>query len=71
MDELLNADEAFFTGTAAEIAPTSEVDGTTIGSGSRGPATCRIQEIVFAATQERDPNYTRWLHFLTATVKAA
>jgi branched-chain amino acid aminotransferase len=62
LKELLGADEAFFTGTATEVAPICEVDGTTIGKGTRGPITGRIQEVFFAATQGRDQRYQHWLH---------
>ncbi len=60
--ELLSAEEAFFTGTAAEVTPISAVDGTRIGAGIRGPVTHRIQQAFFAAAQGRDPSYVEWLH---------
>lgn len=60
--ELLTADEAFFTGTAAEVTPISEVDGTKIGDGARGPVTHRIQKAFFAVVQGRDSSYADWLH---------
>jgi branched-chain amino acid aminotransferase len=62
LDDLLKADEAFLTGTAAEVTPIREVDGTIIGSGARGLITERIQETFFAATQGRDPRYRHWLY---------
>jgi len=62
LEDLLSADEAFFTGTAAEVTPISEVDGRPIGSGSRGTVTEEIQEVFFAATQGRHPQYKNWLH---------
>src|SRR3954466_7033967 len=46
-DDLYIADEAFFTGTAAEVTPIREVDGRTIGEGKRGPITARIQKAFF------------------------
>jgi len=58
---LLNADEAFFTGTAAEITPIREVDGDVIGSGRRGPVTERIQKAFFDATSGRDARFQKWL----------
>lgn len=61
LEDLLSADEAFFTGTAVEVTPISEIDGTKIGSGSSGPVTRQIQEIFFAATQGRRPEYKDWL----------
>jgi len=62
LSDLLTADEAFFTGTAAEVAPICEVDGIPIKTGRRGPVTERIQEVFFAATSGRDPSYRHWLH---------
>jgi branched-chain amino acid aminotransferase len=62
LDDLLGADEAFFTGTAAEVTPICEVDGVPIKTGRRGPVTRRIQEAFFAATAGRDPKYRHWLH---------
>jgi len=60
--ELLTADEAFFTGTAAEVAPIAEVDGVRIGLGRRGHVTERIQKVFFAATAGLEPKYRNWLH---------
>ena len=62
LDDLLNADEAFFTGTAAEITPIREVDGVPINGGQRGPVTRQIQEVFFSATSGRDSRYRHWLH---------
>ena len=62
LDDLLSADEAFFTGTAAEVTPISEVDMIPIGRGSRGPVTQEIQRAFFAATSGRDQRYAHWLH---------
>ncbi len=64
LEDLLSADEAFFTGTAAEVTPIREVDGAQIGRGSRGPVTERIQQVFFAATKGRDARYGDWLHFV-------
>jgi branched-chain amino acid aminotransferase len=61
LEQLINADEAFFTGTAAEVTPIREVDGQTIGAGRRGPITESIQRIFFAAVQGRDSRYRHWL----------
>ncbi len=60
--DLLSAEEAFFTGTAAEVTPIREVDGTVIGHGARGPITEQIQRVFFAVTEGRDPRYKDWLH---------
>ena len=46
-DEIYIADEAFFTGTAAEVTPISELDNRPIGSGSRGPVTEQLQSALF------------------------
>lgn len=62
LDDLLNADEAFFTGTAAEITPIRELDGAPIGEGSRGPITERIQATFFDAVNGRDARFAKWLH---------
>lgn len=61
LEDLLSADEAFFTGTAAEVTPIREVDGTEIGGGVPGPATNEIQRVFFAATSGRDLRYKDWL----------
>ena len=60
-DEVYIADEAFFTGTAAEVTPIRELDGRTIGTGARGPVTERLQRRYFDAVQGRDPRHTEWL----------
>lgn len=63
-DECYIADEAFFTGTAAEITPIRELDGRAIGTGSPGPVTKKIQKIFFDAIKGKDKNYERWLDYL-------
>ena len=60
-DEIYCADEAFFTGTAAEVTPIRELDDRRIGSGRRGQVTERIQSTFFAATSGRDERYRHWL----------
>lgn len=62
LEDLLSADEAFFTGTAAEVTPIREVDGTVVGCGACGPVTEEIQQVFFAATQGRDSRYKDWLY---------
>jgi len=64
LDDLLAADEAFFTGTSAEVTPIREVDGQAIGSGARGPVTAQIQEAFFAAATGQDTRYRGWLHYV-------
>ena len=63
-DDVYIADEAFFTGTAAEITPIREVDDRAIGVGHRGPVTKELQEAFFAATKGDDPRYVDWLTFV-------
>ena len=60
-DEVYIADEAFFTGTAAEVTPIRELDRVTIGAGERGPVTTRIQEAFFDIVNGRNPKYAEWL----------
>ncbi|MBF0610746.1 MAG: branched-chain amino acid transaminase [Magnetococcales bacterium] len=60
-DEVLIADEAFFTGTAAEITPIRELDGRQIGKGMAGPVTKEIQQRFFQVVQGRNPKYQDWL----------
>lgn len=60
-DELYIADEAFFTGTAAEVTPIRELDGRPIGSGTRGPITERLQAMYFAAVKGEADNRAAWL----------
>ena len=47
VEDVLEADESFFSGTAAEVVPINSLDGNTIGSGDRGPVTERLQSIYF------------------------
>jgi branched-chain amino acid aminotransferase len=60
-DDLYIADEAFFTGTAAEVTPIREVDGRTIGEGARGPVTMRIQKMFFECVTGRAEQHRDWL----------
>ncbi|MBV8272808.1 MAG: branched-chain amino acid transaminase [Cupriavidus sp.] len=60
-DEMYCADEAFFTGTAAEVTPIRELDDRVIGEGRRGPITKRIQDAFFAAVGGTDEKYKKWL----------
>ena len=63
-DEIYIADEAFFTGTAAEVTPIAELDGRLIGSGTRGPITAKIQARYFDCVQGREPEHIDWLTFI-------
>jgi len=60
-DEMYIADEAFFTGTAAEVTPIRELDRIEIGCGSRGPITEKIQTAFFDIVNGRNPKYAHWL----------
>jgi len=60
-DEVYIADEAFFTGTAAEVTPIREVDGRVIGGGTRGPITERLQRLYFDQVHGRRDERPEWL----------
>lgn len=60
-DEVYIADEAFFTGTAAEVTPIRELDRIEIGCGSRGPITEKIQAAFFDIVNGRNDKYAHWL----------
>ena len=60
-DEIYIADEAFFTGTAAEVTPIREYDRVPIGTGTRGPVTTRIQAAFFDIVNGRNAKYAEWL----------
>lgn len=60
-DEVYSADEAFFTGTAAEVTPIRELDNRTIGEGKRGPITERLQKTYFDQVQGRRNAHAEWL----------
>ncbi|MFI7903998.1 aminotransferase class IV, partial [Acinetobacter baumannii] len=63
-DEFYIADEAFFTGTAAEVTPIREYDDRQIGAGCRGPITTEIQKTFFDAVQGKNPKYEHWLTYV-------
>jgi len=60
-DEVYIADEAFFTGTAAEVLPIRELDGRTIGAGRRGPVTTKLQSMYFDQVKGRREQFPEWL----------
>lgn len=60
-DDLYIADEAFFTGTAAEVTPIRDIDGRQIGIGERGPITEQLQKAFFNAVSGKTPKYHHWL----------
>jgi len=63
-DEVYVADEAFFTGTAAEVTPIRELDGREIGAGSRGPITERLQTMYFDIVHGRSSEHAGWLTYV-------
>ncbi len=60
-DEFYICDEAFFTGTAAEVTPIRELDNRPIGDGRRGPMTAKLQAMFFDAVGGRNPSKSAWL----------
>jgi branched-chain amino acid aminotransferase len=63
-DEVYSADEAFFTGTAAEVTPIRELDNRAIGNGSRGPVTQKLQALYFDCVQGRSAKHEGWLTYV-------
>jgi len=63
-DELYTAQEAFFTGTAAELTPIREVDDRIIGDGKPGPMTKELQTTFFDIVRGKNPEYREWLAYL-------
>ncbi|MCO7524862.1 branched-chain amino acid transaminase [Pseudomonas asiatica] len=63
-DEMYCADEAFFTGTAAEVTPIRELDCRVIGAGTRGPITEKIQATYLAAVRGELEQYRHWLSYV-------
>jgi branched-chain amino acid aminotransferase len=61
-DEMYCADEAFFTGTAAEITPIRELDDRAIGNGKRGPITEKLQSLFFDIVAGRASQYKHWIY---------
>ena len=64
-DEFYISDEAFLTGTAAEVTPVREIDDRTIGTGKPGKITKTIQKIYFDTVQGKNKKYKGWLTYLT------
>lgn len=60
-DEVYTADEAFFTGTAAEVTPIRELDNRTIGGGARGPITEKLQSAFFDVVNGKSAKHADWL----------
>jgi len=63
-DAVYIADEAFMTGTAAEVTPVRELDDRVIGDGKPGPITRKVMEVFGAALHGRDPRYRSWLYYV-------
>ena len=63
-DEIYCAEEAFFTGTAAEVTPIRELDQRQIGAGCRGPVTERLQKAYFDCVAGKHPQHTGWLDYV-------
>ena len=63
-DEVYIADEAFFTGSAAEVTPIREIDNRMIGKGGRGPITEKLQAKYFDVVHGRCPEYDHWLTYI-------
>ncbi|MCE5360665.1 branched-chain amino acid transaminase [Candidatus Igneacidithiobacillus taiwanensis] len=63
-DEFYIADEAFFTGTAAEVTPIREIDDRKIGNGRRGPITEALQQRYFDTVAGRRDDHPEWLHYV-------
>ncbi len=63
-DEVYIADEAFFTGSAAEVTPIRELDNRTIGNGSRGPVTRTLQKMYFDQVSGRRNDHQQWLSYV-------
>ncbi len=63
-DAFYIADEAFMTGTAAEVTPVVELDDRRIGTGKPGPITAKVQGIFHAALRGRESRYREWLYYV-------
>ena len=63
-DEVYCADEAFFTGTAAEVTPIRELDNRMIGNGIRGPITTKLQTMFFDCVSGKNDNHAKWLTYV-------
>ena len=60
-EEIYASDEAFFTGTAAEVTPIRDLDGRQIGGGTRGPITEKLQSLYFDCVHGRNTDFMRWI----------
>ena len=64
IEELYEADEVFFTGSAAEVTPIREIDDNSIGNGSRGPITEKLQTMYFDLVHGRLEIHPDWLNYI-------
>ena len=64
-DEVYTAEEAFFTGTAAEVTPIRELDNRVIGEGTRGPITTNLQKLYFDAANGKSSLSESWLTYVS------
>jgi branched-chain amino acid aminotransferase len=60
-DEIYASEEAFFTGTAAEVTPIRDLDGNQIGKGARGPVTEKLQSLYFDCVHGRNSDFNHWI----------
>jgi branched-chain amino acid aminotransferase len=67
VNELLTADEVFFSGTYAEIAPVREISHYTVGDGKVGPVTREIMQVFYRTVAGKEPRYGAWLHRVGGT----
>jgi branched-chain amino acid aminotransferase len=70
VEDVLAADELFFSGTAVEVTPIKEIDGRTIGDGTPGPVTRRIREVFNRVVRGEVPQYRRWLAYARQPVSS-
>ena len=69
VNELLTADEVFFSGTYAEVAPVSEISHYTVGEGKAGPVTREIMDVFYRAVHGEEPKYAAWLTPVNAVAR--
>ena len=70
VEDVLAADELFFSGTAVEVTPIKEIDGRTIGDGTPGPVTRRMREMFNKVVRGEMPQYRRWLAYARQAVSS-
>ncbi|MCI4351116.1 MAG: branched-chain amino acid transaminase [Thermoplasmata archaeon] len=71
VNELLTADEAFFSGTYAEVAPIREISHFKLGDGRPGPVTREIMDVFYRVIRGEEPKYAAWLHPVLPTARPA